>query len=279
MIRLGDWNRLSITRFTDHGAYLDGGEQGEILMPKAYVRREMKPGDTTRVFVYHDQSGRLVATMEHPLARVGDFASLRVAWTNRYGAFMDWGLMKDLFVPFREQKRPLRQGDRALIYVYIDQQSGRIVGTTKIEKHLQPVPAGEYERGDEVEVLVMKTTPLGLKVIVDNLYEGLIYANSVFGAMPRIGDTLRGVVSSVRPDGKIDISPDRLGVDRFRDFADILLDELKAAGGRLPYADHSTPEEIAERFNVSKKTFKRAIGTLYRAQLIKLFDREIVLVR
>ena len=248
-------------------------------MPKAYVRREMKPGDTTRVFVYHDQSGRLVATMEHPLARVGDFASLRVAWTNRYGAFMDWGLMKDLFVPFREQKRPLRQGDRALVYVYIDQQSGRIVGTTKIEKHLQPVPAGEYERGDEVEVLVMKTTPLGLKVIVDNLYEGLIYANSVFGAMPRIGDTLRGVVSSVRPDGKIDISPDRLGVDRFRDFADILLDELKAAGGRLPYADHSTPEEIAERFNVSKKTFKRAIGTLYRAQLIKLFDREIVLVR
>ena len=115
MIRLGDWNRLSITRFTDHGAYLDGGEQGEILMPKAYVPREMKPVDTTRVFVYHDQSGRLVATMEHPRARVGDCASLRVAWTNRYGAFMDWGLVIDLFVPFTAPNRTLRLGDRALL--------------------------------------------------------------------------------------------------------------------------------------------------------------------
>jgi hypothetical protein len=270
MIQLGDWNELTITRFTDHGAYLDGGDLGEILLPKAYVERTMHPGDTVRVFVYLDQSERLVGTREHPLARVGEFAYLRVAWTNEYGAFLDWGLMKDLFVPFREQKTKMRRGASYVVYIYVDAASRRIVATSKVERYLTPAAADSYTRGQEVEVLVQSTTPLGFKVIVDGAHPGLIYANQVFGEQPRLGDSLRGTVVSLRPDGKLDISLERLGTQRFRDFADTLLDELRAADGFLPFTDASSPEAIAERFSVSKKTFKRALGTLYKAQKIML---------
>ncbi len=278
MLKLGNWNDLKIVRFTDHGACLDGGDVGEILMPKNYVCRDMRPGDMVHVFLYLDQSERLVATTEQPLAKVGDFAALRVAWVNEYGAFLDWGLMKDLFVPFREQKHKMRQGETHVVYIYIDEETQRIAATAKVERLLTPATKSDYHRGREVEALVLQRTPLGWKVIVDNAHIGLIYANQIFGAQPRIGDALQGTVVSVRPDGKLDISIERIGKSRFRDFADILLDELKAAGGTLPYTDNSTPEEIAERFAVSKKTFKRAIGTLYKARKIKMSEQGIVLI-
>ncbi len=272
MINLGNWNELTIVRFTDHGAYLDGGTVGEVLMPKAYVHPDMRPGDTVRVFVYLDQGERLVATQEQPLACVGQFAALQVAWVNEYGAFLDWGLMKDLFVPFREQKIKMRQGETHVVFIYVDEKSRRIVGTAKVDKLLRPASPDDYQRGQSVELLVTQPTPLGYKVIVDNAYSGMIYDNQIFGAPPHCGDLLRGTVLGVRPDGKLDVSADPIGKERFHDFADILLDELKAEGGTLPFTDSSSPEDIAARFSVSKKTFKRAVGTLYKARKITLHN-------
>ena len=278
-IRLGDYNTLRITRFTDHGAYLDGGELGEILMPKAYVKREMRPGDEVDVFVYLDQSERLVGTLETPLARVGDFAFLKVAWVNEYGAFLDWGLMKDLFVPFREQKMPMIQGRSYLVHIHIDEETQRIVASAKVERYLQPATPVDYHRGQELEVIVQQKTPLGFKVIADNRSAGLIYDDQIFQTdPPHAGDVLTATVVKVRADGKLDLSIQRIGKGRFRDFADQLLDELKdAEGGVLPYSDASSPEDLRDRFGVSKKTFKRAVGTLYKQGLIELRDNGIKL--
>ncbi len=264
-IKLGDYNTLRITRFTDHGAYLDGGDAGEILMPKAYVRREMRPGTEVNVFVYLDQSERLVGTFETPRARVGDFAFLRVAWVNEYGAFLDWGLMKDLFVPFREQKMPMQQDRSYLVHIHIDEETHRLVASAKVERYLQPAKTSEYHRGQEVEIIIQQKTPLGFKVIADNRCPGLIYDNQIFQTEPHAGDVYNATIVNIRPDGKLDLSLQRIGKGRFRDFADQLLEELRnEPTHHLPYGDHSNPDDIRERFGVSKKTFKRAVGTLYK---------------
>jgi len=278
MLKLGDYNTLRITRFTDHGAYLDAGEMGEILLPKAYVRREMRPNDEVTVFVYLDQQERLVGTFETPLARVGQFACLKVAWVNEFGAFLDWGLMKDLFVPFREQKKQMEVGRSYIIYVYIDEETCRIAATAKVEKFLQPATADRYYRGKQVELLVQQKTPLGFKVIVDNACPGMIYDDQIL-IPPHTGDRLTGSVVTVRPDGKLDVALGLIGKSRFRDFADTLLEKLEAAGGRLPYTDSTPAEVIADRLGVSKKTFKRAVGNLYRAHRIRLDDEGIELLR
>lgn len=276
MIKLGDWNELVVNRFTDHGAYLEGGEVGEILMPNAYVERGMRIGDCVTVFVYLDQEERLVATTETPLARVGQFACLTVSWVNEFGAFLNWGLMKDLFVPFREQRRKMEVGRYYIVYIYIDEASHRIVGTAKVDRYLMPAPAGAYRKGEQVALLVQGRTDLGYKVIVDHKYSGLVYHDQAYAEL-HTGDELTGFVSQVRRDGKVDVSLQSLGVSRFRDFADQLLDELEQAGGTLPYCDASSAEDIAERFGVSKKTFKRAVGTLYKASRIHMTDGGIAL--
>lgn len=276
MIKLGDWNELVVNRFTDHGAYLEGGEVGEILMPNAYVERGVRIGDRVTVFVYLDQEERLVATTETPLARVGQFACLTVSWVNEFGAFLDWGLMKDLFVPFREQRRKMEVGRYYIVYIHIDEASHRIVGTAKVDRYLQPAPAGAYRKGEQVALLVQGRTDLGYKVIVDHKYSGLVYHDQAYAEL-HTGDELTGFVSQVRRDGKVDVSLQSLGVSRFRDFADQLLDELEQAGGTLPYCDASSAEDIAERFGVSKKTFKRAVGTLYKASKIHMTDGGIAL--
>lgn len=278
MINLGRWNTLRITRFTDHGAYLDGGEVGEILMPRAYVTPAMKPDDRVRVFVYLDQSERLVGTLEHPFALVGDFAALRVAWTNEFGAFLDWGVMKDLFVPFREQRSKMHRGQLHVVHIHLDPATHRIVASAKVERWITPAAPTDYPRGRDVELLVESRTPLGYKVIVDNAHAGLVYDNQIFGTPPRLGDSLHGTVVSCRPDGKLDISLESLGTRRFCDFATTLVDELQAAGGALPYGDHSTPDDIAARFSVSKKTFKRAVGTLLKQKRVRLTDEGIALL-
>ena len=277
MIKLGNYNTLRITRFTDHGAYLDGGDLGEILMPKAYVRPEMHTGTEVDVFVYLDQSERLVGTLETPLARVGDLAFLKVAWVNEYGAFLDWGLMKDLFVPFREQKKPMQQGRSYLVYIYIDEETQRIAASAKVERYLQPATIAQYHKGQEVEIVVQQKTPLGFKVIADNRCAGLIYDNQIFEQEPHAGDVLSATVVKVRADGKLDLSLQRIGKGRFRDFADQLLYELRSEGGTLPFSDHSSPEDIQQRFGVSKKTFKKAIGVLYKDHLISITPNTIVL--
>lgn len=276
MIQLGRWNDLTITRFTDHGAYVDGGETGEILMPRSYVKPEMRPGDVVHVFVYLDQEERLVATMEQPLAQVGEFAFLRVAWVNQFGAFLDWGLMKDLFVPFSEQKRKMAKGYSYLVHVHIDPETRCIVGSAKVDRYLEPAPAS-YHKDREVDVLVWQRSPLGYKVIVDNRYSGLIYGDQVYDEL-HTGDRLRAHVVQIRPDGKIDLSLQRLGKGRFRDFSEVLLRKLQAAGGFLPFTDKTDAEAIAEHFQVSKKTFKRAVGTLYKQRRILIDDEGITLI-
>ncbi len=277
-IKLGDYNTLRITRFTDHGAYLDGGDAGEILLPKAYVRREMRPGTEVNVFVYLDQSERLVGTFETPLARVGDFAFLRVAWVNEYGAFLDWGLMKDLFVPFREQKMLMQQDRSYLVHIHIDEETHRLVASAKVERYLQPAKTSDYHRGQEVEIIIQQKTPLGFKVIADNRCPGLIYDNQIFQAEPHAGDVLSATIVNIRPDGKLDLSLQRIGKGRFRDFADQLLDELRNEPAHtLPFGDHSSPDDIRERFGVSKKTFKRAVGTLYKNGFITPSETGITL--
>lgn len=277
MIKLGDWNELKIKRFTEHGAQLDGGSVGKILMPARYVQRNMRLGQMVTVFVYLDQSDRLVATTETPLARVGDFAFLEVAWVNEHGAFLNWGLMKDLFVPFSEQKMRMEQGRSYLVHIHIDEETHRIVASAKVERYLQEPARKEYYRGRDVEVLLWHKTPLGFKVIVDNAYPGLIYDNQIYTEL-HSGERHIGQVITLREDGRMDVALGRIGKGRFRDFAEQLRDELAAApDGRLPFNDHSSAEEIAERFGVSKKTFKRAVGALYRNREITIEESGIAL--
>ena len=270
MIALGNYNTLRVTRFSDHGAYLDGGPLGEILMPKKYVPRSLRPGDEIEVFVYLDQSERLVGTLEKPLARAGDFAYLRVAWTNEFGAFLDWGLTKDLFVPFREQKMRMVQDRSCLVNIQGDPETQRLVGTAKVERYLKRATPDRYHRGQEVEIIVQQKTPLGFRCIADNRCGGHLYDNQIFDTVPHTGDVLTATVVNIRPDGRLDLSLQRIGKGRFRDFAGQLLEELHSAGGTLPFSDHSTPEEIQQRFGVSKKTFKRALGTLYKSGHISI---------
>ena len=277
MIKLGNYNTLRITRFTDHGAYLDGGEVGEILMPKAYVKPEMRPGTEVDVFVYLDQSERLVGTMETPLARVGDFAFLRVAWVNEFGAFLDWGLMKDLFVPFREQKMRMEVGKSYVVHIHIDEESYRIVASAKVERYLDNTRHPDLKAGEKVQLLVWQKSPIGFKVIVNNRYAGLVYDDQVFRLVHH-GDRCDGYVSNIRPDGKLDITLQPTGREQTLSFADTLLEYLHTHGGVCPFGDKSEAEDIKHTFHVSKKVFKRAVGDLYKRHLIMVSDLRIALV-
>ncbi len=276
MIKLGQYNLLTINRFTDHGAYLDAGKDlGEILLPKAFVKSEMRPGTKVEVIVYFDQQDRLVATTEKALACVGDFAHLRVAWVNEHGAFLHWGPMKDIFVPFREQKLRMVKDHSYLVHIHIDDETARIMASAKVERYIENALPTDYHRGEVVDMLIWQKTDLGFKVIVNNRHQGLIYDNQVYTPL-RSGMRIEGSVVKVREDGKIDLSVQKIGKGRFKDFAEELLEELKAApNGFLPYTDKSASEDIAERFGQSKKTFKKAVGTLYRERLITIEDNGI----
>ena len=275
-IDLGHWNVLTVARTVDFGVYLDGGELGDILMPAKYVPTGCEEGDSVEAFVYLDQEERLVATTEVPKAEVGDFAFLKVAWTNQFGAFLDWGLMKDVFVPFREQKMKMIVGKSYIVHIHIDEETFRIVASAKVEKYLSD-DFPPYINGDSVNILVWQKTDLGFKVIIDNKYSGLIYDNQIFKSL-RTGDKLGAFIEQVRPDGKIDVSLQRAGKERIDDFSDELFSILKDSDGFLPFTDKSSAEEIYSRFSVSKKTFKRAVGKLYKNNLISLSNDGIALV-
>ena len=275
-IRLGDYNRMTVVKKVDFGMYLDGGVEGEILLPSRYVPEGCRIGDELDVFVYLDQDERPVATTLNPLAKVGDFACLEVAWVNEYGAFLDWGLMKDLFCPFREQKKRMERGQRYIVHVGIDEDSYRMMASAKVERYLSH-ERPDYSHGAEVDLLVWKKTELGFKVIVDNQYGGLVYDSQVFRPLCT-GDRLKGYVDKVRPDGKLDITIQRTGRQATEDFADVLLQYLHDNDGRCDLGDKSPSELISDRFKVSKKTFKKAIGDLYKRRLITIGDDGITLV-
>lgn len=275
-IELGRFNRLKIVKEVDFGLYLDGGEEGEILLPARYVPYNYEIGQEIDVFIYLDNEERLVATTLKPYVQVGEFAYLQVSWVNQYGAFLDWGLMKDLFCPFREQKRKMEVGHSYIIHTHVDEESFRIMASAKVERYLS-TERPPYAPDDEVNLLVWQHTNLGYKVIIDNKYQGLVFDNQVFREL-EIGDSLKGYIIQVREDGKVDVALQKKGRQQTLDFADTLLKYMERNGGRCYLHDKSPAEEIYERFKVSKKVFKKAIGDLYKRRLIEITDHGLELI-
>ena len=269
-VKLGRYNQLEVVKKVEFGVYLDGDEDGEILLPKKYVPEDCEEGDMLNVFIYLDMEERLVATTLQPYAQVGDFACLEVAWVNEYGAFLDWGLMKDLFVPFREQKVKMQKGRRYVVHIHVDEESYRIMASAKVERYLSD-ERPEYQPGEEVEVMVWQRTDLGYKVIVDNKFSGMLFHNEVFRQL-EIGMRLPAYIKQVRPDGKIDLELQKAGFHKVDDFAEVLLQYIRDNGGRTSINDKTDAETIYDAFGVSKKTFKKAVGDLYRKRLIVLED-------
>ena len=268
MIELGRYNRLRIVKEVEFGLYLDGGDDGEILLPKRYVPEQAVPGEELDVFIYLDSEERLVATTQHPLVQVGEFACLEVAWINQYGAFLHWGLMKDLFVPFSEQKMKMEVGKRYVVHAHLDDESFRIVASAKVERYLSK-ERPDYQSGQEVEILIWQKTDLGFKAIVDNRYSGLLYEDEVFERL-HTGLRRKAYIKQVREDGKIDLMLQRPGMGKVTDLSPALLEYIRQQGGFTPLCDKSPAEEIYATFGVSKKTFKKAVGDLYKKRLIEL---------
>ena len=276
-IELGKFNRLKVVKQVDFGMYLDDDIEGEILLPKRYVPQDCKVGDELDVFIYLDNEERLVATTQQPLVQVGQFACLEVAWVNQYGAFLNWGLMKDLFVPFSEQKMKMQVGKRYVVHVHLDEESFRIVASAKVDRYLSKEKA-DYVPGQEVEVLIWQKTDLGFKAIIENRFGGLLYDSEIFQPL-HTGMRLKAYVKQVRDDGKIDLMLQKPGAGKVDDFAKTLLEHIRSNGGRTPLNDKTPAEEIYARFGVSKKTFKKAVGDLYKKRLVVLQDDGIVLAK
>ena len=265
---LGKYNQLEVVKEVDFGIYLDGGDDGEILLPSRYVPEGCKPGDVLNVFIYLDNEERLIATTLQPKVQVGEFACLEVAWINEYGAFLDWGLMKDLYVPFREQKMKMQKGRSYVIHAHVDEESYRIMASAKVERYLSKEKP-DYQPGQEVEIMIWQRTDLGYKAIVENQFSGLIYQGEIFQALEP-GMKLTAYIRQVREDGKIDLTLQKDGQKKVEDFSEVLLQFIKDQGGHTSLNDKSAAEDIYDTFGVSKKTFKKAVGDLYKKRLIVL---------
>lgn len=276
MIEIGKYNTLKIVRDTQVGLYLSDGKE-DILLPNKYVPREFEVGEELIVFVYLDHEERPVATTLEPYIYLNEFALLRVNYTNKFGAFLDWGLEKDLFVPFREQARPMEKGKRYLVYMYIDEKSNRLAGTSKINQFLSNEEL-TVEEGEEVDLIISHITEMGINVIINEQYKGLMYKDQVYEDL-RTGDRMKGYIKHIRPDNKIDVSLQKAGFENIEPNAEKVLDELRASRGFLRLNDDSHPEDIKTVLKMSKKTFKKAIGTLYKQKLIEIKEDGIYLVK
>jgi predicted RNA-binding protein (virulence factor B family) len=268
MVQVGKKNTLKVVKVLDFGAYLDGHEYGEILLPKRYVPEDCEIDSEVEVFLYYDSEDRIIATTAKPLAQVDECAFLKVVAVNSIGAFLDWGLMKDLLVPFREQQQTMEIGKYYIVFLYIDSDSKRIVASAKIDKFLDNVlPA--YETGEEVDILIANQTDIGYKAIVNNTHWGILYKNEVFQTLMK-GLRLRAYIKKVREDDKIDLTLHKPGYERIDPIADKILEKIKLNNGVLRLTDKSHPELIYERLGISKKAFKMAVGALYKAKIITL---------
>lgn len=277
MAELGKTNRLVIVRDSNHGFFLDGGKHGDILLPKKETPEDVEQGDEIDVFVLRDSDDRIIATREKPIAEVGQFASLKVTAIHpRLGAFLDWGLPKELLLPFREQPFRVREGQYAVVYIMVDEKSDRIIATGRNNRFLNRF-RHSYKGGEEVSLIVQEKTPLGYNMIVDQSYRGLLHDNRIKRPIS-IGDVLTGYIASVREHEKLDISLEPVGYKRVPDLSERIIEALKTEGGKLPLGDKSSPEAIREAFGTSKKAFKQAIGALYRERKIELSAEEISLV-
>ena len=276
MLTLGTFHTLRIDRTTLVGLFLTD-EKDDVLLPIKYVPKKFEMNDMIEVFIYLDHEERPVATTLKPYITLGDYAFLRVNYTNEYGAFLDWGLEKDLFVPFQEQARPMEQGKRYMVHMYLDEKTNRLVGSSKINQFLSKEPL-HLESGAEVDLIISHITDLGINVIVNGTHKGLVYKNEVYTDSIRPGYKTKGYIKIIRPDGKIDITFNRIGVEAIEENAQVILDELKASRGFLRLNDNSSPDDIKTILKMSKKTFKKAVGTLYKQKLIEIKDDGIHLL-
>ena len=273
---IGKFNQLNVIALADNGAYLDAGELGEILLPKRYVPEPCQVGDVLNVFIYRDSADRLIATTDTPLAQVGEFVSLKVIETNKMGAFMDWGLPKDLLVPFNQQHTAMEVGKYYLVRVFLDQHTGRIAASSKLDKFIDIWPA-EYQQGDKVNLIIGGKTDLGFKAIVNDLHWGLLYDNEIFQHL-RVGKKVTGYIKQVREDGRLDLILTRGSKNKVNDFSEKLLAHIADRGGVSPLHDKSSPELIQRTLGVSKKTFKATVGNLLKKGKITLVKEGIKLV-
>ncbi len=276
MIEIGKYNTLKIDRETKVGLFLTDGTT-DILLPNKYVPKAYAIGEELAVFVYLDHEERPIATTLEPYIFLNEFSLLRVNYTNKFGAFMNWGMEKDLFVPFKEQARPMEQGKRYLVYMYLDEKTNRLVGSSKTNQFLNNEEI-TVEKGEEVDLIISHITEVGINVIINEKHKGLLYKNEVYDDF-RTGDRIVGYIKNIRPDGKIDVSATKLGFEKLEPSSQYILDELKASRGFLRLNDDSHPEDIKTVLKMSKKTFKKAIGVLYKQKLIEIKEDGIYLVK
>jgi predicted RNA-binding protein (virulence factor B family) len=271
-MQLGVVNKLKINRFTPPGAFLEDEHGNEVLLPNKYVEEHLELEDEVDVFVFKDSENRIVATTEVPHLYLGDFRYLTVIHVNPYGAFVDWGLDKDLLVPFSEQLHRLEQEEKYLFSLQYDNATDRLYGTMRVKKLLEPCT--EDLNGQEVDIIICEENALGISVIVNNRYDGLIFRNNISKVLPR-GSFDKAYVRLVREDGKLDIQFEPLTFEKFDQASSFLLEELQANDGYLPLNDHSGPDDIREQLGMSKKLFKQAVGKLYKQQKITIEEKGI----
>lgn len=270
MAAIGRYNSLQITKHTGFGLYLDGGPDGEILLPNRYIPKDVptEVEDWLNVFVYLDSDDKLIATTEKPKVQVGEFASLKVVQINRVGLFLDWGLPKDLLLPHSEEKRPLQEGDYCVVHVYLDKHTRRITATAKLDRYLDKTPP-RYRVGEAVDLLVVEATDLGFKAIINGQHWGLIHKNEAFKFL-RGGTREKGFIKQLRDDGKISLSLQPVGSEAGDALQALILQKLQENQGTLAVSDKSPADEISRLFGVSKSNFKKAIGGLYKQGLIRI---------
>ncbi len=278
MIQLGKYNTLTILRDTKVGLFLGNGNEAEdILLPNKYVPNEFEIGEEISVFVYLDHEQRPVATTLEPYILLNEFALLRVNYTNQIGAFVDWGMEKDLLVPFKEQARPMETGKRYLVYLYLDEKTNRLVASSKTNQFLSNDHL-TIQQFDEVDLIVSHITEIGINVIINEQHKGLLYKDEVFDENIRTGDRLIGYIKNIRPDNKIDVSLQKQGYENVEPNAEKIIFELRASRGFLRLTDNSHPEDIKTVLKMSKKTFKKAIGALYKNRQIDIKEDGIYLL-
>ncbi|NEU21800.1 GntR family transcriptional regulator, partial [Vibrio parahaemolyticus] len=262
-IKIGQINSLEVIKKADFGVFLDGDDYGSVLLPNKHVPEGTELGDHIEVFLYFDSESQLAATIDKPIAQVGEWGLMKIEGINQTGAFVNWGIKeKDLLIPFSEQRARFTAGQNILVYVYTDKASGRIVGTTKFNKWLDKTPAN-YEVNEEVDLIIAERSQLGYKAIVNGKHWGMIFPSDVFGKL-FIGKKLKGYIKQVREDGKIDLSLQKVGVAKMDDLSSKIIDLLEKKGGFLPLNDKSSPEAIFDAFRTSKGTYKKTIGGLYK---------------
>jgi hypothetical protein len=275
-MKIGHYNTLKIDRDTQVGLFLTDGKD-DVLLPNKYVPNVFEIGEEIIVFVYLDHEQRPVATTLEPYILLNEFALLRVNYVNQVGAFMDWGMEKDILVPFKEQARPMEKGKRYLVYLYMDEKTNRLVASSKTNQFLNN-DALTVENGEEVELIVSHITEVGINVIINEQHKGLLYKDQVYDDI-RTGDRLRGFIKNIRPDNKIDVTLQKQGYESIEPNAEKILSELRASRGFLRLNDNSHPEDIKTVLKMSKKTFKKAIGALYKDKLIEIKDDGIYLIK